>query len=145
MFIIIISHNESLVAMTKDDVFTAMIKEEINQFHNFLKYKEKKWLREGKYSKVAKKGLRQARMMGIFVIFSILIFSFISVYHFIEYGNTGNNISLWLGIGSWAFVIISTVYYTRDIVQKKKSMERILKLLEARESYYKSKEDENKD
>lgn len=128
--------------MTKDDVFTAMIKEEINQFHNFLKYKEKKWLREGKYSKVAQKGLRQARIMGIFVIFSILTFSLISVYHFIDYGNTGNNVSLWLGISSWIFVIISTVYYTRDILQKKKSMERILKLLDAREDYYKSKENE---
>lgn len=128
--------------MRKDDVFTAMIKEEINQFHNFLKYKEKKWLREGKYSKVAQKGLRQAKIMGVFVIFSILTFSLISVYHFIDYGNTGNNISLWLGISSWIFVIISTVYYTRDIVQKKKSMERILKLLDAREDYYKSKENE---
>ncbi|MCG2588764.1 hypothetical protein [Rhodohalobacter sulfatireducens] len=130
--------------MRKDDVFTAMIKEEINQFHNFLKYKEKKWLREGKYSKVAQKGLRQARIMGVFVIFSILIFSFFSVYHFIDYGNTGNNISLWLGITSWIFVIISTVYYTRDILQKKKSMERILKLLDAREDYYRSKENEKK-
>jgi hypothetical protein len=130
--------------MTKDDVFTAMIKEEINQFHSFLKYKEKKWLREGKYSKVAQKGLRQARIMGVFVIFSILIFSFFSVYHFIDYGNTANNISLWLGISSWIFVIISTVYYTRDILQKKKSMERILKLLDAREDYYKSKENEKK-
>lgn len=125
--------------MTKDDVFTAMIKEEINQFHHLFHYKDKKWLREGKYKKIAKKGLRQARMMGIFVIFSILIFSFISVYHFIQYGNSGNNISLWLGIGSWMFVIISTVYYTQDIVEKKKSMERILKLLEAREDYYQSK------
>ncbi len=125
--------------MTKDDVFTAMIKEEINQFHHYFKYKEKKWLQEGKYNKVAEKGLRQAKTMGIFVIFSILIFSFISVYHFIQYGNTANNVSLWLGIGSWIFVIISTVYYTRDIVEKKKSMERILKLLEAREDYYQSK------
>ena len=125
--------------MTKDDVFTAMIKEEINQFHHLFRYEEKKWLQQGKYNKLAKRGLRQARVMGIFVIFSILIFSIISVYHFIQYGNTENNISLWLGIGSWVFVIISTVYYTRDILEKKKSMERILKLLEAREDYYQSK------
>lgn len=125
--------------MTKDDVFTAMIKEEINQFHHYFRYEEKKWLKEGKYNKVAKRGLRQARIMGIFVIFSILIFSFISVYHFIQFGNTGNNVSLWLGIGSWVFVIISTFYYTRDIVVKKKSMERILRLLQAREDYYQSK------
>lgn len=129
--------------MTKDDVFTAMIKEEINQFQHYFLFKEKELLRNGNYKKLAKKGLRQARTMGVFVIFSILIFSVISVYHFIQYGNTGNNVSLWLGIGSWVFVIISTVFYTRDIVEKKKSMERILKLLEAREDYYQSKENKN--
>lgn len=125
--------------MTKDDVFTAMIREELNQYQHFFLYKEKKWLEEEKFNKLAKKGLRQARIMGIFVIFSIILFSFVSVYHFIEFGNTDNNISLWLGIGSWVFVIVSTVFYTRDILEKKKSMERILKLLEAREDYYKSK------
>lgn len=125
--------------MTKDDVFTAMIREELNQYQHFFLYKEKKWLEEEKFNKLATKGLRQARIMGIFVIFSIILFSFVSVYHFIEFGNTDNNISLWLGIGSWVFVIVSTVFYTRDILEKKKSMERILKLLEAREDYYKSK------
>lgn len=125
--------------MTKDDVFTAMIREELNQYQHSLLYKEKQWLEEGKYFKLAQKGLRQAKIMGIFVIFSIILFSFVSVYHFIEYGNTANTVSLWLGIGSWVFVIISTVFYTRDILEKKKSMERILKLLEAREDYYQSK------
>lgn len=125
--------------MTKDDVFTAMIREELNQYQHYFLFKEKQWLKEGKFNKLAQKGLRQARIMGVFVIFSIILFSFISVYHFIEYGNTENNVSLWLGIGSWFFVIISTVFYTRDILEKKKSMERILKLLEAREDYYKSK------
>ncbi|MDZ7719096.1 MAG: hypothetical protein U5K72_09805 [Balneolaceae bacterium] len=131
--------------MTKDDVFMAMIKEEINQFNHYFRYNEKKWLKEGKYSKLAEKGLRQARLMGGFVIFSILIFSIISVYHFINYGNTGNSISLWLGITSWIFVIISTIFYTRDIIEKKKSMERILKLLDAREDFYKSKEEQEQD
>lgn len=132
--------------MSKDDVFMAMIKEEINQYDHFMKYGEKKWLQEGKYKKLAKRGLRQARNMSIFVIFSILLFSLISVYHFIDYGNDANNVSLWLGIGSWVFVIISTFYYTRDILERKKSMKRIIKLLEAREDYYKSKNDlgENK-
>lgn len=126
--------------MTKDDVFTAMIREELNQYQHYFLFREKQWLKEGKFSKLAQKGLRQAKIMGIFVIFSIVIFSIISVYHFIQYGNTGNNVSLWLGVGSWVFVIISTFFYTRDILEKKKSMERILKLLEARENYYKSKE-----
>ncbi|MDX1642090.1 MAG: hypothetical protein R3220_10355 [Balneolaceae bacterium] len=125
--------------MTKDDVFLAMIREELNQYQHHFLFKEKQWLKEGKFNKLAQKGLRQARIMGIFVIFSIILFSFISVYHFIEYGNTGNHMSLWLGIGSWVFVIISTVFYMRDILEKKKSMERILKLLEAREDYYQSK------
>lgn len=131
--------------MSNDDVFTAMIREELNQYQHYFLFKEKQWLKEEKYSKLANKGLRQARLMGIFVIFSILIFSLISVYHFIQYGTTGNSVSLWLGIGSWVFVIISTFFYTRDILEKKKSMERILKLLEAREDYYQSKKKQNTD
>lgn len=126
--------------MGKDDVFTAMIKEELNQYQHYFLFNEKKWIQEERFDQLANKGLRQARAMGIFVIFSIILFSVFSVYHFIQYGNTGNNISLWLGIGSWVFVIISTIYYTRDILEKKKSMERILKLLEARKEYYQSKE-----
>jgi len=126
--------------MSKDDVFTAMIKEEINQFQHYLLLNKKQWVKEEKFTKLAEKGLRQAKFMGLFVIFSILFFSLISVYHFIQYGNTGNNVSLWLGIGSWVFVIISTIFYTREIVEKKKSMQRILKLLEARKEYYQSRE-----
>lgn len=126
--------------MTKDDVFTAMIREEFNQYHSYFLSKQKKWLEQDKFGKLATKGLRQAKIMGVFVLFSIIIFSFISVYHFIQYGNTENNVSLWLGIGSWIFVIISTDFYSRDILEKKKSMERILKLLEARDNYYQLKQ-----
>jgi len=126
--------------MSKDDVFTAMIKEEINQFQHYLLLNKKQWVKEEKFTKLAEKGLRQAKFMGLFVIFSILFFSLISVYHFIQYGNTGNNVSFWLGIGSWVFVIISTIFYTREIVEKKKSMQRILKLIEARREYYQSKD-----
>jgi hypothetical protein len=63
----------------------------------------------------------------------------LSVYHFIQYGNDGNRISLILGLSSWAFVIFSTIYYTRDILVKKRSMQRILKLLEARKEYFENK------
>ena len=129
--------------MSKDDVFTAMIREELNQYQHYFLFNEKQWLKEEKFNKLAKKGLKQARIMGIFVIFSILLFSIFSVYHFVQYGHTGNNVSLWLGIGSWFFVIISTVFYTRDILEKKKSMERILKLLEARKDYYESNQNTN--
>lgn len=124
--------------MSKDDVFTAMIREELNQYQHYFFFNEKQWLKEEKFSKLAKKGLWQAKIMGVFVIFSILLFSVFSVYHFVQYGDTENNVSLWLGIGSWGFVIISTIFYTRDILEKKKSMERILKLLEVRKDFYES-------
>lgn len=128
--------------MTNDDVFTAMIREELNQYQHYFLYEDKQLLKEDKFKKLAEKGLKQTRILGVFVLFSILIFSLFSVYHFIEYGNSGNNVSLWLGIATWAFVILSTYFYTRDILVKKKSMQRILKLLEAREEYYNSKKRE---
>lgn len=130
--------------MTNDDVFTAMIREELNQYQHYFLYEDKQLLKEKKFKKLAQKGLKQTRILGVFVLFSILIFSLFSVYHFIEYGNSGNNVSLWLGIATWAFVIMSTFFYTRDILVKKKSMQRILKLLEAREEYYQSKEKDNR-
>ncbi|MCC5940375.1 MAG: hypothetical protein JJU37_02450 [Balneolaceae bacterium] len=125
--------------MPKDDLFIAMIKEEFNQFsHGFL-FQQKKWLREGEFEKAATYSLRQIRIFGVFVIFSIIIFSLLSVYHFIQYGNSANLTNLILGLSSWAFVIFSTIYYTRDILVRKRSMLRVLKLLEARKEYLNQK------
>jgi hypothetical protein len=126
--------------MHNDDVFTAMVKEEFNQYQHFLLYKDRKELENGNYRELAKKMLRQVKIFSVFVLVSILLFSLVSVFHFIDYGNTGNYVSFWLGIASWAFVIYSTIFYTRDIVERKKSMERILKLLDAREEYLQSKQ-----
>lgn len=137
-FIIVSNQNVKYFsnAMPKDDIFIAMIKEELNQYNHFLLFQQKKWLQEENYKKLATYSLRQIRIIGVFVIFSILVFSLLSVYHFIQYGNDGNNISLILGLSAWAFVIFSTIYYTRDILVKKRSMQRILKLLEARKEYF---------
>lgn len=123
--------------MKDDDIFIAMIKEELNQYSHFLLYKQKKWLNEGEYKKLAGYSLKQIRVMGVFVVVSILFFSFLSVYHLIGYGNYGNISDLTIGLASWAFVIFSTIYYTRDISVKKRSMERVLKLLSARSEYLK--------
>jgi hypothetical protein len=124
--------------MSDDDIFTAMIEEEMNQYNHFLLYKQKKWLKEKKYKKMAEYSLRQIRVMGVVVILVILSFSLISVYHFVGFGNHGSITSLTLGMAAWAFVIFSTIYYTRDISVKKRSMERILKLLTARKEYFKN-------
>ena len=125
--------------MQKDDVFTAMVTEEFNQYQHFLLYKDKKQLREGNYRELANRMLRQVKIFSVFVLFSILVFSLFSVFHFIDYGNTGNNVSFWLGLASWAFVIFSTIFYTRDVLERKKSMQRILKLLDAKEEYFQNK------
>jgi hypothetical protein len=139
--IVTIQNNKDFtIAMPKDDIFIAMIKEELNQFNHSILFQQKKWLQEGEYRKLATHSLRQIRIIGIFVIFSILIFSLLSVYHFIEYGNHGSRSNLVLGLSSWAFVIFSTIYYTRDILVKKRSMQRILKLLEARKEYFDDKQ-----
>ncbi len=125
--------------MSKDDVFIAMVKEEFNQYQHFLLKRDKKEFREGNYRELAKKMLRQIRLLSVFVLFSILLFSLVSVFHFIDYGNTGNNVSFWLGITSWVFVIFSTIFYTRDVLERKKSMQRIIKLLKVREEYNENK------
>lgn len=125
--------------MSDDDVFTAMVKEEFNQYQHFLLYKDRQDFKDGNYRTLAQKMLRQIRLLSVFVLFSILLFSLVSVFHFIDYGNTGNSVSFWLGIASWAFVIFSTIFYTRDVLERKKSMQRILKLLDAREEYNKNK------
>ncbi len=125
--------------MKDDDVFTAMVKEEFNQYQHFLLFKDRKELENGNYRELAEKMLRQVRILSIFVLFSILLFSLFSVFHFIDYGNTGNTVSFWLGVATWAFVIFSTIFYTRDILERKKSMQRILKLLEAKEEYFRNK------
>lgn len=125
--------------MNDDDVFIAMIKEEFNQYQHLLLYRDKKELKEGKYQALAVRMLRQIKIFSVFVLFSILIFSLFSVFHFIDYGNTENMVSFWLGFASWAFVIFSTIFYTRDVLERKKSMQRILKLLDAREEYHQKK------
>ncbi len=125
--------------MPKDDLFIAMIKEEFNQFSHGYLFKQKEWLSNGDYEKAAVYSLRQIRIFGVIVIFSIIIFSLLSVYHFIQFGNSGSNINLLLGLSAWAFVIFSTIYYTKDILVRKRSMQRVLKLLEAREEYLNNK------
>lgn len=125
--------------MPKDDIFLAMIKEELNQYNHYLFALQKQWLEKGEYKKLAEYSLKQIRVLGVFVLFSILFFSILSVYHFIGYGNNGQTISLLLGLASWVFVIFSTIYYTRDILVKKRSMQRILKLLEARKEFLNNK------
>lgn len=124
--------------MMDDDVFTAMIKEEFSQYQQLFLYKDKQLLKEQKYKKLAEKVLRQAKILSVFVLFSILFFSLLSVYHFVQYGTSGNTVNLWLGIGTWIFVIFSTIFYSRDVIERKKSVQRVLKLLDARKEYYQS-------
>jgi hypothetical protein len=126
--------------MNKDDVFIAMVKEEFNQYQHLFLYRDKKELKDGKYRDLAERMLRQIKIFSVFVLFSILTFSLFSVFHFIDYGNTGNNVSFWLGVASWAFVIFSTIFYTKDVIERKKSMQRILKLLDARDEFHQNKQ-----
>lgn len=122
--------------MTKDDIFLAMIKEELNQYNHIYLYKEKQMIKDGEFEKLANHSLKQTRMFGFFVILFIVVFSFFSIYHFVQFGTESDVNALVLGVLSWIMVLFSTYLYTRDIVEKKKTMERILKLLEAKEEYF---------
>jgi hypothetical protein len=121
--------------MSNDDVFIAMVKEELNQYQHFFLFRERELFRQGHYKKLATQSLRQTRILAALVLLTILTFSLLSITHFIDFGNHGSLSSLVLGILSWAFVIASTIFYTRNILEKKKCMERVLKLLEAREEF----------
>lgn len=124
--------------MSQDDVFMAMVKEELSQYQHVFLFQEKELYRQGEYKKLATKSLRQTRLFAAFVLINILAFSVISIFHFMDFGNDQSISSFILGILSWGFVIISTIFYTKNILEKKKCMERVLKLLEAREQFIKS-------
>lgn len=125
--------------MKKDDIFLAMIEEEVNQYRHLFLYKEKKWVENKEYTKLAQYAIQQTRYLKIAAIAFILSLSLMSVYHFVQYGTYGDWISLLLGLLSWGLVIFVTFFYSRDIVQKSKTMERVLKLLDAREEYYQNR------
>ncbi len=120
----------------KDDVFIAMIREELYQYNHLYLYREKQMIKEEKFEELANHSLKQTRLLEFLVIFCVLGFSVVSIYYFVQYGTAGSFNSLILGVLSWFLVIGSTWFYTRDILEKKKTMERILKLLEARKEYF---------
>lgn len=122
--------------MKNDDIFFAMIEEEINQYNHFFLYKEKKWAENKEYKKLAQYSLKQNLFLRLSAIAFILSLSIMSVYHFVQFGSNGEWVPLLLGLLSWGLVIYVTFFYSRDILQKKKTMERVLKLLDAREEYY---------
>jgi uncharacterized SAM-binding protein YcdF (DUF218 family) len=125
--------------MADEDIFSAMAEEELNQYQKFFLFRERELFRRGKYRELAEKSLRQTRVFGVIVFLNILIFSLISILHFIDFGNERSLASFILGLLSWAFVIASTFFYTKNILEKKKCMERVLKLLEARDQYFSNK------
>lgn len=121
--------------MSSSDIFTAMIKEELNQHKQFFLFRERELFAENKYSELATKSLRQTRILSVLVLLLILTFSVLSIHSFINFGNEGGIDNLVMGVMSWIFVLVSTIYYMRDIVEKKRCMERVLKLLDARERF----------
>tara|TARA_R100001143_G_C3360687_1_gene135316 strand:+ start:992 stop:1372 length:381 start_codon:yes stop_codon:yes gene_type:complete len=122
--------------MKNSDIFIAMIEEEINQYNHLYLYKEKKWAENKEYKKLAQYSLKQTLFLRISAILFILSLSLMSVYHFVQFGSNGEWVPLLLGLISWGLVIYVTFFYSRDILQKKLTMERVLKLLDAREEYY---------
>ena len=125
--------------MPSSDVFTAMIKEELNQHKQFFLFKERELYAEKKYNELATKSLRQTRILSVLVLLLILTFSVLSIHSFINFGNEGGIDNLVMGVMAWVLVIVSTIYYMRDIVEKKRCMERVLKLLDAREQFIQKK------
>lgn len=124
------------MAKGNDDVFMAMVKEELNQYNHLYLNREKQMIKEEKFEELANHSLKQTRFLEFVVILCVLGFSVVSIYYFVQFGTAGNYNSLIIGVLAWFLVIGSTYFYTRDIVEKKKNMQRILKLLEARKEYF---------
>lgn len=122
--------------MRKEDVFTAMIREELEQHERFFLFQERELLRRKEYRKLATQSLRQTRIFAVIVFLTIVTFSLISIIHFVEFGQQGGLSRFVLGMLSWLFAIASVFFYTKNILEKKKCMERVIKLLEAREQFH---------
>lgn len=125
--------------MASGDVFTAMIKEELTQHKQFFLFRERELFGAGKYEELAKTSLKQTRIISIIALLLIATFSVLSIHSFISFGNYGGADNLVMCIMAWVLVIVCTIYYMKDIVEKKRCMERVLKLLEAREHYLQNK------
>jgi hypothetical protein len=121
--------------MSHKEIFTAMIEEELEQHQRFFLFQERELFRQKKYKKLASRSLRQTRLFALLVFLTIIVFSLISIVRFVEFGQQGGLANFVLGLLSWMFAIASTFFYTRNILEKKKCMERVLKLLEAREQF----------
>lgn len=121
--------------MAEKDVFTEMINEELRQHSRYFRTSERKLYKEKKYRELARTSLRSTRLIGTVIIFLIGILSVFSMFYFSRYGNTGEWIQLLIGILSWFAVITGTIFYMRYVVEKKKCMIRVFKLLEARERF----------
>lgn len=122
--------------MSRQDVFIAMVEEELNQYQKFFFFQERELFRRKEYKKLATKSLRQTRIFAFLIFLTIVTFSLISISHFVEFGQQGGLSRFVLGLLSWIFAIASTIFYTQNILEKKKCMERVLKLLEAREQFH---------
>jgi hypothetical protein len=134
------SYGGNAMSDNEPDVFMAMVREELNQYQKFFLFQERELFRQRKYEELARKSLRQTQIFAALVLLTIITFSLISIMHFIDFGNHNALSSFVLGLLSWAFVIVSTIFYTKNILEKKKCMERVLKLLEAREQFIESKQ-----
>lgn len=122
--------------MEKDDIFMAMIEEELNQYNHFFLYNEKNWIKNKNYRELARSSLKKTWYLAVSAIAFIICFSIFSVYHFVQFGTHGEWTPLILGLISWGFIIFATFIFSRDILQRRKTMERVLKLLNAREEFY---------
>ena len=91
-------------------------------------------MKQRKYREHAQKALRNTRIQTVLLFFLIITSLFLTIYFFIRYIDSNQLVFVWLGIVSWAVVVISIAYYSRIISYKKKRMEKIIKLIDGKNS-----------
>jgi len=122
--------------MKDNDVFLAMIDEELTQYKYFFLYKEKQMLKKGEYRELIRSSMKRVRFYKYSVIVFILIGSMVTLYSFIVYSLGGEWTIMLQGLYNLALVIFISYIYFNNVLPMSKTMERVLKLLDAREEYY---------
>lgn len=113
----------------REDIVSEIIRHELSRYRFLYSYQEKQMIKNGDFKEVASKQLKKVKSYSWIVVAFILIFSGWGIYQFINFGNTENTFSLFLGLCMWIFVVICTHLFTREIVAKQRSMEIIVQLL----------------
>ena len=99
----------------------------------YLLYKDKQLLKEKNYKAFAEEQIKKTRNIFASVVFAFFYGAYYSATSFVEYGGSGETLSLVLGVLVLVFMATAIFYSTKEYYSIKSSMEFFLNLLEENE------------